>query len=65
MTEKIVYGDGIHDDTEALQAYFNGERVIFYRDVSRINSGSGVYAITNTLSLDNSLLCNGEKEKRK
>ena len=28
----IIYGDGIHDDTYALQEYLNGNRNIYYPD---------------------------------
>jgi hypothetical protein len=30
--KRIVYGDGVHDDTEAIQAYFNGEAELYYPD---------------------------------
>ena len=26
---KVIYGDGKHDDTEAIQAYLNGEEVVW------------------------------------
>ena len=26
---KVIFGDGIHDDTEAIQAYLNGEKVLW------------------------------------
>lgn len=40
-----IYGDGIHDDTEALQALIDGGKRIVW---------PGIYRITNTLNLSHS-----------
>jgi hypothetical protein len=48
----VLYGDGIHDDTEALQAWFNGD----YEDVCHPDGSpvgkklwNGKYRLTGTL----------------
>lgn len=50
-----LYGDGVHDDTRALQAFFNGLEVIEYRTGlparSKIHGGS--YLISGTINMDN------------
>lgn len=50
----VLFGDGIHDDTEALQAYLNGRRVIstsgFTRPYMVIpHVSGGIYRISKTL----------------
>ncbi len=52
----IVWGDGVIDDTTALQAYINGERVLFARALKHVQAlGStfafplGKYRLTDSL----------------
>lgn len=53
-----VWGDGIRDDTEAIQAFMNGEEVYFKKlnkfiqeEPGKIVFPSGNYAISDTLIL--------------
>ncbi len=56
----VVWGDGVIDDTAALQAYINGERVTFAKQLRRMARGGlliefphGKYRITDTLQFGN------------
>ncbi len=44
----LVYGDGIHDDTEAIQAYLNGEAELILPD-GKLFPADRKYYITKVL----------------
>lgn len=56
----ILYGDGVHDDTAALQAFIDGKPVIRDGVVYRCDGDEpvvlhgGIYEISDTLVFDNS-----------
>jgi hypothetical protein len=47
-----VYGDGIHDDTEALQAYLDGKTKLIHPDGTIFGLKGGKFKITKTLIID-------------
>lgn len=50
----VLYGDGIHDDTEALQAMLNGEQVEMpHRGIPGTPEPPALYRVTNTLYVRN------------
>lgn len=50
----VLYGDGIHDDTKALQAWLNGQPVDrpWGPTMNRFYLDSGEYRISNTLQVE-------------
>lgn len=55
----VLYGDGVHDDTDAFLAYLRGEVVIFNptnefirREGEKVLIPYGTYLIKSTLNLD-------------
>ena len=47
---KVVYGDGVRDDTEALQAYIDGTARVMYHDGRPFAMGiAGTFKITKPL----------------
>lgn len=60
-TAPIIYGDGVHDDTEALQALLDGKVVEFADPAMADGAGwhgaklrfpEGIFAISDTLRVD-------------
>lgn len=55
----LIYGDGIHDDTDGLNALFRGEPVHFVNDNATVRSGGGMvylsggtYRISDTIRFE-------------
>lgn len=57
MNVTILYGDGIHDDTEAYQAWLDG-KLVYWPNGVRVNNvfvgpmGQPTFLITNTLTVE-------------
>ena len=49
----VVWGDNIHDDTKALQAYINGEAKLIHPDGSP-GPGNRTYLISKPLTIKKS-----------
>ena len=51
MKTMTVYGDGAHDDTEAIQAYFNGEAELFFPDGRKFGGmdSRGIFLVSKTI----------------
>lgn len=45
----VLHGDGVHDDTAALQAYLNGEATLIFPDGSPFDGRGSVCKISRTL----------------
>lgn len=57
MTEQrivLVYGDGVHDDTEAMQAIVNGDAVAILPNGRPLSSSHATVRIARTLQVTGS-----------
>lgn len=52
LTGTTAYGDGIHDDTAAIQAAFNYFQINKYGPITTLYFPPGTYKISNTLALN-------------
>jgi len=55
----VIYGDGIHDDTEALQAYVDGTADVVYPDGRNFPQGGSTRLNTETIIITSRDKLNG------